>query len=322
MPYNTNYMNNTSIKAALSALLMLPTIAAAQCVNTESGNQSPFAAIHLQPNALNHSQCDSKLAARYSVSSHSVVEKTGNEDLLIDGEQSRLQLDYQATTNSVSWLDSFSITVPLYRHDGGSLDGIIDDWHELTGLDAGDRPNRPQDKLEYRYIRNGNTLVDITEPQSGLGDITVALHKNKFSFAAKLPTGDEAKLTGSGGLELGLAYATALPEAGYSGYSASVGATYIADDKVLKGQNKDMTAALGLVAALAVGTRSNVFIGGSWQTAWYQSDLGPLGSYSGNIGFGAYGETASGYWSVRITEDFPTESAPDFGLSLDYSWKL
>lgn len=322
MPYNMNYMKKITIRCALSAVLVLPAVAAAQCVNTDSGNQSPFAAIHLQPNALNHSQCGAQFNVRYSVSSNFVVETSSNEGLLIDGELQRLQVDYQIETKAISWLDAFSITVPLYSHGGGALDNLVDGWHELTGLDAGDRPKRPQNELEYRYERDGMALYVLTVPQSGLGDITVALHKDNFSFAAKLPTGDEAKLTGSGGLELGVAYAIPLPEAGYSGYSGSVGASYIADDKVLEAQHKDATAALGLAAALAVGIRTNVFISGNWQTAWYSSDLSPLGGYSGNINIGAYGETASGFWSVRITEDFPTESAPDFGLALDYSWKL
>lgn len=296
--------------------------ATANCISLDSGNQSPFAAIHLQPGTLSHSGCENSAKLRYSASNNFVLRSEGNEDLLIDGEVSRLELGFQLKTESLRWLDGISVAIPYYRHNEGSMDSLIDGWHDLTGLPEGDRPKRPNDAFEYRYVRNGQTLVAITEPQSGVGDAVVAFHKDRFSLAAKLPTGDEQKLTGSGGAEVALAYRKPLPEAGFSGFGSSVGATYIFDDKVLSQQSRSSTASAAIMAAVAIANRSNLFITANWQTAWYDSDIDALGSLSGNIGIGAYGELASGYWSVRITEDWPTETAPDFGLAFDYSWKL
>lgn len=293
----------------------------AQCINLDSGNQSPFAAIHLQPATLNSANCADSASVRYSVSNNFVLRNEGDESLLIDGEVSRLELRLHKALNT-KWLDGLSITVPAYRHAEGNLDDIIDDWHDFTGLPAGDRNLRPNDQLTYRYERNGQTLVNISEQQSGLGDIVLAAHKGPYNIALKLPTGDESKLTGSGGLELGASYQKPLPEAGYSGFTSGVGLTYIADDKVLNEQANDITGSFSLGAAYAIGNRVNAFITGNWQTAWYDSEIKALGSASGNIGFGLYGETAKGFWSFRLTEDVPTETAPDFGISFDYSFKL
>ena len=293
-----------------------------QCVALDSGNQSIFAAIHLQPASLSTSRCQNSLSARYSISNSSIENNKADEQLLIDGELSRLEIRLQRQLPSLNWLDSISLSVPYYQHAGGVLDNVIDSWHELTGLPESNRQQRPQDALHYRYQRNGETLIDIQQDQQGLGDITVAAHKDRYNLALKLPTGDENKLTGSGGLELGLSYSTALPEAGFSGFAGSIGATYIFDDKILAQQSQDSTVAGALLAAYNISNRMNIFVSGSWQSAWYNSEINSIGAVSGNIGIGAYGETANGFWSARITEDLPTETAPDFGISLDYSIKL
>jgi hypothetical protein len=293
-----------------------------QCVTLDSGNQRPLAAIHLQPATLSTAQCGNKASIRLSASNTSLERQQGNESLLIDGEAARLELTLQKQVKTVSWLDSLSISLPYYRHSAGFLDSTIDGWHDLTGLPEGNRQQRPENTLHYRYQRNGTSLIDINESQQGLGDITVAAHIGPYNLAIKLPTGDEDKLTGSGGSELGLSYSSALPEAGFSGFAATIGATYIIDNKVLPEQSQAATVAGAILAAYNISNRVNLFISGSWQSAWYNSEISTLGGASGNIGIGAYGETAKGFWSARITEDLPTETAPDFGISFDYSIKL
>lgn len=314
------------MKKLFAPLLSLGALASptafSQCLALDSGNQTPFAAIHLQPASFAQTSCNGAISARYSVSNNFVLDNQGNESLEIDGEVSRFEMSFHKQLTQIALIDSVSVTLPFYQHGPGNLDDLIDDWHDLTGLPGGDRDQRQNDQINYRYSNNGQTLVDITEEQNGVGDITLAAHKDRYSVALKLPTGDEDKLTGSGGAEIGFAYSKPLPEAGFSGVTGAVGATYIFDDKVLKAQSNSVTASLALAAAYALGNRVNAYISGSWQSAWYDSDTDALGSASGNIGFGLYGETAKGFWAIRLTEDVPVETAPDFGISLDYSFKL
>lgn len=292
------------------------------CLPHDSGNQSPLAAIHLQPATLMGGNCLSSTRLRLSVSNISVEETTANESLLLDGEINRLELNKVFHVGSVNWLDSVSINVPFYKHSEGFMDGSIESWHDLTGLPEGDRVNRPQDELSYSYSSNGQALVSISDEQGGFGDIVIAAHKDRLSIALKLPTGDEDKLTGSGGAELGLWYSSPLPQIGKSGFSMGAGATYIQDDKVIADRSNSYTGAFAATVTYGVSNEFNLLLSGNWQTAWYDSEISTVGDLSGNISIGGYGYLGDGIWSFRLTEDVPTETSPDVGLVFDYTWVM
>lgn len=320
-------MNNIKLisAATLAAVaLSAPFFASANgdeiCLPHDSGNQAPLAAIHLQPATLMAGNCQASTRLRLSVSNISVEEATANESLLLDGETNRLELNHVYRLGNIAWLDSVSINIPFYNHSEGFMDGTIESWHDLTGLPEGKRINRPKDQLAYNYSSNGQALVSITDEQSGLGDMVVAVHRERLSIALKLPTGDENKLTGSGGAELGAWWSSPLPQIGKSGFSMGAGATYIHDDKVISGRSNSYTGAFAATATYGLTDEFNLLLSGNWQTAWYDSEISTLGDLSGNISIGGYGYLGDGIWSFRLTEDLPTETAPDVGLVFDYTW--
>ncbi|MDE0840642.1 MAG: DUF3187 family protein [Porticoccaceae bacterium] len=127
-----------------------------------------------------------------------------SEQLLIDAETQRHMAIFEYGLGG-DW--NILLAVPYVRHSGGSLDGFIDDFHSALGFPSGPRAQRSADDFTISYRRDGALLVDIDQPQCGLGDVSLALTRD-FSSAwedplsvglrLKFPTGEADDLTGSG----------------------------------------------------------------------------------------------------------------------------
>lgn len=126
-------------------------------------------------------------------------EKTrADESLIIDVENYRYELDL--THRNDNWL--ILLNLPLIANRGGSLDGLIEDWHDFFGLPQGNRDDFPQDKINIQYARDGTVEYSQTEPSSGLGDIAVSVGYQAAGGTAyfagiELPTGSESDFTGN-----------------------------------------------------------------------------------------------------------------------------
>ncbi len=107
------------------------------------------------------------LSATLSISNTLNVESRGQESLLVDGESHTLRLTYEDALYQ-SW--RFRFTVPIINDSGGFLDSTIDHWHRWFGFNPGNRPFYPQNQLVYSYSGRGS--VDLTQPQTSLGDIS------------------------------------------------------------------------------------------------------------------------------------------------------
>ena len=142
------------------------------------------------------------LSATLSISNTLNVENRVQESLLVDGESHTLRLSYEDTLFS-SW--RFRFTVPIVNDSGGFLDSTIDQWHRWFGFNPGNRPYYPQNQLVYYY--SGRGTVDLTQPQTSLGDVSGELgfypiddsHRTVSLWGGlSAPTGSVAKLTGDG----------------------------------------------------------------------------------------------------------------------------
>jgi hypothetical protein len=121
-------------------------------------------------------------------------ESRGSEQLVIDVENYRydLSLAYQQR----DW--RLSSTLPFITNDSGSLDGLIEDWHDFFGLPEGERPANPDNRIKLSYIRNGETIVDQSSPDSDIGDLSLSIQylvrktrhaAIELGFGIELPTG-------------------------------------------------------------------------------------------------------------------------------------
>ena len=142
------------------------------------------------------------LSATLSISNTLNVENRGQESLLVDGESHTLRLSYEDALYQ-SW--RFRITVPVINDSGGFLDSTIDHWHHWFGFNPGNRPFYPENQLVYSY--SGRSSIDLTQPQTSLGDISGELgwyplddaHRTISVWGGlEAPTGSVAKLTGDG----------------------------------------------------------------------------------------------------------------------------
>jgi hypothetical protein len=142
------------------------------------------------------------LSATLSISNTLNVENRPQESLLVDGESHTLRLSYEDALYQ-SW--RFRFTVPIINDSGGFLDSTIDHWHHWFGFNPGNRPFYPQNQLVYSY--SGRSSVDLTQPQTSLGDISGELgwyplddaHRTISVWGGlEAPTGSAAKLTGDG----------------------------------------------------------------------------------------------------------------------------
>lgn len=167
----------------------------------------------------------SETGALLDFTSEFVVEGTcATECIRLDGETARLLLSHRRGLGA-GW--DFSIEVPLLSQGGGFLDSWIEEWHDWFGLPNGGREAAPRDQYEYRYDdSNSVTRLNVTEPYSGFGDITLGIGRHMGDRVAlrgmvKLPTGDDLRL-GGGNAGAALWFDASLPmPAGFQGFLAA-----------------------------------------------------------------------------------------------------
>ena len=136
-------------------------------------------------------------------------ESASNETLIIDSENYRydLSIGYQYQ----DW--QLSTRVSLISNEGGKLDSVIEDWHDLFGLPQNGRTGNPDDRLNMQYSRNGILIFQQHKPKTGIGDIALSVgyqlyrdetSSRQISFGIELPTGDVKKSTGNDAIDFAL----------------------------------------------------------------------------------------------------------------------
>lgn len=271
-----------------------------------------------------------RYAIHASSASHNIEESSGLESLFLDGETSRLTL-------SAAWglTSAFEVGVeiPYTWHHSGNLDGIIDDWHDFFGFAEGPRPSREEDRLDLRYSEAGEDRVRLDSNAHGVGDIRLLAgwqvhespqHRVAFRFGIKLPTGDSARLLGSGGADLSAGIAGDVEGVGGADklsamYRADI--VYLGKPDLLADRAKNLvgqvTGGIGYRAWERVDLRVQARI----RSAVYDSAIGNLGRISMTLTAGAIislGDRAS--LVLGFGEDIKPSSAPDisFQLALRY----
>jgi len=226
--------------------------------------------------------------------------------------------------------------LPWIRHDSGSLDGFIDNWHDFFGLPNGDRDQLADDQLTYRYLRNGEELLNLDRSASSLGDLRLQLGwqlaDSELTAAAlhlslKLPTGAADKLTGSeawgASLALALERSWLLDAGASTAVWGGLGTGWLGDGKLLATQARNWTASAWFGAGWSPLQWLAFKLQLDSRTPLYDSELTELGSPSllltmgGTLGLG---EQTS--LDLAVGEDLGVKTAPDvtFQLALSRSF--
>lgn len=188
------------------ALLAVIGIAHAEASPLPTRDQNPLLAGFDLPLPM-----DARLAqARWSLdaavnwSSTALRQRAGSETLLVDAETREVRVTL-GRRFAERW--SLALQLPYRELDGGSLDGFIDNWHDVFGLDEGARPLLPRDRLAIRYERDEVAVLDTERSARGMGDASLALSYQlsatptsavRAALHVKVPTGEDHWFTSSG----------------------------------------------------------------------------------------------------------------------------
>lgn len=254
-----------------------------------------------------------------------VRDNAGSEVLIFDGELQRYEFGVRYGLGS-QW--EVGIMLPWMTYRGGVLDSFINRWHSLWGLPDHDRSNYSSDKLQFTHVTNGRIDFEFDRAQSGFGDVQLQIanqmvqtERNNLALIASvnLPTGDDEKLTGSGGSSIGVMLA-----ATHSNWlnlpltlNGNIGAQTLPDNDVLSDRQKNSAwFASGEVAwAAAQDWRLRAQV--STHSAVYDSALTSLGETSTQLLLGGT-VRLSPQWAldIALSEDIVLDTAPDISLQI------
>jgi len=116
------------------------------------------------------------------------------EVLLIDVENYRY--DFSMAYQTDNW--RVNVSLPFITNDNGSLDGLIEEWHDIFGLPQGGRTENADDQINLLYTRDGNIVFQQDSADSDLGDIALSFNyrlvhndtgTTELGIGIELPTG-------------------------------------------------------------------------------------------------------------------------------------
>jgi hypothetical protein len=266
------------------------------------------------------------------IASHNIDETRNGEDFRLDGETNRLAFTYGYGFSDK--LD-ISIEVPYLSHRAGSLDSIIDSFHDIlifTG--GGARAKREQDQLEIFYADSQAALVDVTNNASGISDVRLLAgwqlstsedRNTALRFGIKLPTGDSDGLLGSGGTDISLGLASDVTglwgKTKLSGFYR-VNVTYLGEPDRLADRYKNLVGQLSFGLGYELHRIVDLKLQSRIRSAVYDSEIENLVVPSVALTFGADFRVSDHYRLVlSVGEDPKVGSVPDvsFQIALRYT---
>lgn len=249
----------------------------------------------------------------------------GSESLTLDGETHRVTLGLRRGLG-----DGYEVgaEIPYVRQTGGFLDHTIESWHHLFGLPNAGREFVPRDRLIYRYARGSQTLIDVENPSSGIGDVRLTGARrlgpaSALRLSIKLPTGEASALRGSGATDVALWVSTACRDCGRLGWYGGGGALWLGRGVLSEVQRRwvgfgTVGASWAMRPALALKVQVDA------HTPFYRdSQLVQLSSVAAQLLLG-------GTWTVSrrsaldiaVSEDAVVTTSPDVVFYLGWRTRL
>jgi len=203
------------VAAALCSLaVMFPAVVKAEPLLTR--NQNPLVLPYGLPNPLpaRLPTADSGRATLDINWSNSADDDiSGSNSFTVDAETQDVRLRLEYAFNS-DWAGLMEIP---WRHlSGGTLDGAIENWHDLFGLPNGVRDRMPKDRLLIEYQQGDAIELQIDDSASGIADVPVGLgyqlkttDRGALSawLTVDIPVGSSSDLLGSGAVDVALSMA-------------------------------------------------------------------------------------------------------------------
>jgi len=319
-------------------LLFLPALAC--CLEIEpfrTSNRSPLIQIFGLPaetSPLITSSGHWRVAFSQDIANSYTASSTSAEQILLDGELYRWTL---SARYGISDRLELGLELPFVVQGSGFLDSFITDWHNIWGLPQGGRDTAPLSRLNYRYTKNGVSLLDIQHRSGGIADISLLAGYKLFEQQTdtdhdvlalrgqlKLPTGNSANFLGSSGIDMALFLTGSMNrsvEWGTIGTFASLGGMYTGNGRFLAQQQEHLvgfvTAGMGWSPADWISFKLQC----SLTSPFYkQSSLSQMGTGTALLTTGGSLKLPGSYLlDIGISEDIAVATAPDVTFHLGLS---
>jgi hypothetical protein len=207
---------NCNLVAAAGALVCLVSAASAPAEPLLTRNQHPLVTLYGLPMPLAARLPESgsgRLGATLNWSNIATTDSTDQASYTLDGEAFEVRLRAEHALGG-----DFTVQGELAwrQTSGGSLDSLVESWHDLFGLPNGSRDRLPEDALLIEYRSGESALLRVDAESSGLADLPLAFGYQLIAsdqgavatwLTVKLPTGKATDLTGSGAVDVALSLA-------------------------------------------------------------------------------------------------------------------
>jgi len=311
------------VSAWIAAALIAP---AAHAEPFLTRNQSALVAVYGLPSPLPARlppAGNGRIAGVVNWSNTEKDETAGDAQYTLDAEVFELRLHFERAFGERYAL---RVELPWRKVSGGSLDGLIDDWHGIFGLPEGSRDRLPEDQLLIEFREGATTLLRFDESSSGIGDLSAAVGyqlqaSDRSAIAAwltvKAPTGSADDLTGSGATDVAVTLS---------------GQSQLAEHWQLFGQSSVAWLGEGDVLPEQQESFAWTLMGGLTWNAWRRLDLtmqveansrlydGLHSDFGGDavvLTFGGAWRTAGGWrFDVAVSEDVQAGASPDVNFVL------
>jgi Protein of unknown function (DUF3187) len=302
------------------ALACLTAVGSAHAEPLVTRNQHPLVALYGLPLPLAArlpGPGSGRIGANLSWSNFATTDTMERGSYTLDGEVVEARVQAEHTLG-----DDFAVRGELaWRQlSGGSLDSLVEDWHELFGLPSGSRHRLPKDALLIEYRSGESTLLRVDDDSSGFADIPLSLGYQLTAsergavagwLTVKLPTGKADDLTGSGAVDVALSLA---------------GERQLSERWQLFGQANVVWLGQGdVLADLQQDFAGSLLVGTTWQ-AWRSFEL--TAQLEANTAVvdtdtdldgdavvltlgGRYRTNSSWVWDFGISEDQLADASPD-----------
>ncbi len=292
-------------------------------------NQNPFLQIFglpTFPDATLAPQGEPRFRVSLDLANNADAGDSPTENVVIDGESYFLTLSFRRRMSE--WLE-LGVDVPIVSHSAGFMDDAIESWHDTFGM-SNTKRRGPSNQLDFLYERDGNTLYRLSSPATGLGDIqltgAIPIRRSVDSdtdvavrASLKLPTGDTAKMHGSGATDFSVGiYISGVrtflnSELGLTGFA---GTLVLGDGDVLPEIQRNAVAFGGVAVTWEATDRFALATQLYAQGPYFKSDVKELGGNTVQLAVGADYRTIGRNLLLRfaVVEDVSADATTDFAL--------
>ncbi len=199
-----------------SAVACLIPVTGAHAEPLATRNQHPLVALYGLPMPLAArlpGAGSGRIGANLNWSNFATTDSSDQRSYTLDGEVFEVRVQAEHAMG-----DRFAVHGELaWRQlSGGSLDSLVENWHDLFGMPNGARDRLPEDALLIDYSAGESTLLRVENDSSGLADLPLSLGYQLTAsergavatwLTLKVPTGKAEDLTGSGAVDVALSLA-------------------------------------------------------------------------------------------------------------------